>query len=1419
MKKSKHPILNMVLIFTLLLSLVSPAFPANQVVAAAAESILTVEQAIADNTGTATVEGYIVGYTIATNNYSKEAKDDNNLAIASSIDETDPGKIMPVQLPAKFRNEFGLATNPTNIGKKIQVTGTLQAYFTTPGIKSPTAITFVEDSEENPNKTAAVEANIIGRVEAGTKITLSSSTAGAAIYYTTNGETPTSASTLYEGPITINAATTIKAIAIADGLENSDVATFEYTLLSSMPIKEVRQLALNETAMTTGVVTATFGSPTNTVYIQDDDAGIVLYGAGQEVEIGDRVQAKGKLTQYQNLLELEVKKSDVTVIEKTTVPTPQIVTPGQLQEDKEAMLLTLEKVTIESTDGKNFTASTPDGETFVIRPDDAALLTVGATYDTITGVLGQYKETYQLIPRGAADIVADASKVQPVVATPGAGFIKAGEEITLSTNTKGATIYYTVNGDEPTTASTVYNAPITLTEDAIIKAIAVKDGLTSSSVATFTYTIMTGEMRIHHIQGAGHYSQFENQTVSDIEGIVTFVKDGSNFYMQDLQPDNDDQTSEGILVNKSSHGLKVGDVVSVTGTVEEYLNEGYSDRYTTDLPVTRIKASSFTKKESGHELPAPIVIGKDRIAPTEIIDNDSFAEFDPEEDGIDFYESLEGMYVEIENPKVVAPQSYGDLVVVPGSVETNTNAGGLKFTPEDANPERITIDLNDNSFVAKAGDSFNGSFKGVVSYGYSNYMVMPNKNELPTLVEGTTAREVTAIEKKEDKLTIATYNVENFSAVTEDARVTKIAQSIITNLKTPDIIQLTEIQDNDGEADSGNSSADQTYKVLIDKIAALGGPTYSFTDIAPVNNQDGGAAGGNIRVGFLYNPERVTLSEGTKGTATQAVGYENNSLTLNPGRIDPTNEAFKSSRKPLAAQFEFKGEKVVVIANHTNSKRGDMPLFGKTQPVVLQSEVQRNKIATVVNHFVKEIKTENPDANVVLLGDFNDFEFSNPLQIVKGNELINMIDRVPFEKRYSYSYQGNSQVLDHILVSNNMAADTEVDIVHINSSFMEEHGRASDHDPVLIQTTLQKQKEETFAKTYNLSAFKSNKLSVNTENSLVTMSADSSITEGITVKASATLKGEGLATTKVILNAAEANSYVDFKGATVQEVVIENANFNKIKGAENVQKWTVKDGVDASHIKFYNSAGPAIPSPVLPSAPETDADGYYANADGKTGEELKTALHNIIKGHTQLTYDEVKYALRDTDEDPNNPDNVLLLYTGRSQAKDTFGSGVDDWNREHVWAKSHGQFGTAKGPGTDLHHLRAADASVNSSRGHLDFDNGGTPHKEATDNKYDSDSWEPADRVKGDIARMLFYMAVRYEGTDGEIDLELADRVSTYPEPLHGKLSVLLEWNELDPVDDFERNRNEVIYNDYQHNRNPFIDHPEWVNEIWGDAA
>mgnify|MGYP003664386111 FL=1 len=232
---------------------------------------------------------------------------------------------------------------------------------------------------------------------------------------------------------------------------------------------------------------------------------------------------------------------------------------------------------------------------------------------------------------------------------------------------------------------------------------------------------------------------------------------------------------------------------------------------------------------------------------------------------------------------------------------------------------------------------------------------------------------------------------------------------------------------------------------------------------------------------------------------------------------------------------------------------------------------------------------------------------------------------------------------------------------------------------------------------------------------------------------------------------------------------------------------------------------------------------YYAAAIGQSGAALKASLNQIIKGHTRFSYSQVWDGLGYADEDPANSNNVILLYTGRSEPKTNragMSNSQDAWNREHVWAKSHGFPDRSQYAYTDLHHLRPADVSVNSSRGNKDFDVGGSEISEAPGNHTDADSFEPMDEVKGDVARMIFYMDVRYEGNDnsGTPDLSIANGTTNTGAALLGDLCTLLSWHLQDPVSDWERRRNNRIF-EWQKNRNPFIDNSGWASELYGASC
>lgn len=250
----------------------------------------------------------------------------------------------------------------------------------------------------------------------------------------------------------------------------------------------------------------------------------------------------------------------------------------------------------------------------------------------------------------------------------------------------------------------------------------------------------------------------------------------------------------------------------------------------------------------------------------------------------------------------------------------------------------------------------------------------------------------------------------------------------------------------------------------------------------------------------------------------------------------------------------------------------------------------------------------------------------------------------------------------------------------------------------------------------------------------------------------------------------------------------------------------------------------------IANAAEFNDAAYYAqvidaiNAND-SAENIKADINEVISAnHKKLSYSEVWTALTVTDEDPLNADNVILFYRGITKPKFANGSGSqstnqDNWNREHTWAKSHGFPSSSAYAYTDIHHLRPTDISVNSSRGNLDFDNSDAPLAESPENRVDSDSFEPRDQVKGDVARIVFYMDTRYAGFDSVTpDLQVVDALTSTGEPKLGKLCTLLAWSEADPVDEFEQNRNDSIY-EFQGNRNPFIDHPEWVSMLYSQSC
>ena len=239
--------------------------------------------------------------------------------------------------------------------------------------------------------------------------------------------------------------------------------------------------------------------------------------------------------------------------------------------------------------------------------------------------------------------------------------------------------------------------------------------------------------------------------------------------------------------------------------------------------------------------------------------------------------------------------------------------------------------------------------------------------------------------------------------------------------------------------------------------------------------------------------------------------------------------------------------------------------------------------------------------------------------------------------------------------------------------------------------------------------------------------------------------------------------------------------------------------------------------------------GYYNGTEGLRGDALKTKLNQIVSGqyfykstnvwfnNKNDSYSNAKLVFLESDADPDKPGNVIDVYRGKSYDGANYGTAAGTLNREHIWAKSHGAFPTNEAVYCDYHNLRPSEAAINRKKSNLDFDwvANGTEFEDSGC-FYSKDAWEPRTAVKGDVGRTLFYMDTRYQGVSGELDLTVVNALNTYPQPKHGKLDAVYEWNTLDLPDFFEVNRNEVIYK-YQGNRNPYIDNPYWVEMIWGN--
>ena len=601
---------------------------------------------------------------------------------------------------------------------------------------------------------------------------------------------------------------------------------------------------------------------------------------------------------------------------------------------------------------------------------------------------------------------------------------------------------------------------------------------TMAGDASIAFTTVAQVRRIREIQGLSHISPLTNQLVSHVPGVVT-ARRLNGFFMQDAAPDGDASTSEGMFVftgGAPAAAIAVGRAVTVSGRVAEFRQANRN----ADLTLTEIVQPTVTVGADGPDI-APTVIGEGGLVPPgRIIENDALGDvevsqlFDPDEDGIDFYERLEGMLVQVNDPRAVGPTAapnIGELPIVGDDGRFAgpwTARGGLLITPDDFNPERMHLDDEvlkalSTPFppmpAANVGDRLS-TVEAVVDYSFSNFKLQVTSP--PTVTDMGLEKETTEA-PDDDELSAGSFNVENLTplgsnpSAAQRAKYRALAETLVLRMQAPDLVAVEEIQDNNGTAGGTNSpvvDASETWRDLIRAIADAGGPAYDYRQIDPVAHQDGGAPGGNIRVGFLFRTDRgldfVDRPGGTSTNATRVVDSRHGpQLTLSPGRIEPGDDAWLASRKPLAGEFRWRGRTVIAVANHFASKGGDDPLFGRFQPPVRHTEIGpdgRHRQAALVNEFARQLLDADKQAHLLVLGDINDFDFSETVDILEsGGVMTSLYETLPADERYSYVFEGNSQVLDQILVSPSlMHPSPEYDSVHINAEFADQ---TSDHDP------------------------------------------------------------------------------------------------------------------------------------------------------------------------------------------------------------------------------------------------------------------------------------------------------------------------------------------------------------------------------------
>ena len=552
---------------------------------------------------------------------------------------------------------------------------------------------------------------------------------------------------------------------------------------------------------------------------------------------------------------------------------------------------------------------------------------------------------------------------------------------------------------------------------------------------------------IMEIQGNGQISPLAGERVETTGVVTLFTANGASLWLQDPDGDGDPDTSDGIFVSGGGFPMtgtrpEVGDRIRIVGTAEE-------QQFGQALPLTRLRTVEEIEVLSTGNPPPD-------AAPLEDLPDIAIP------DGISFWEPLEGMLAAVSEARVVAPtNAFGEFVVlseadaVPGSgyfpQTKQVLVGDLGAGAVDYNPERIMIDDTSlaSPIVVMPGDKVL-SLMGAVDFTFGNYKLQPAPgSELETHAPPTPPASTRSGPNGDTAIT--TFNVENLFDLVDDpvkddagstptpaeleTKLTKLAAAIEVELRLPEIVVVQEIENT------------AILQQLGDRVNAAAGTGYVATSFETSDVR-------GIEPGFLWDADRVDLAD-----AFQLAGPEVEAA-FGPSSPSP-------GREPLVGVFDVEGHEVTIMANHFKSKSEDDPLFGVNQPPTRITEVQRKLQAQVVRDFIDEVLAADPQAEVMVAGDLNDFAYGepgegadHPLAILEGGPgqppLTNLIDLEKDAERFTFVFDGNSQVLDHMLVSPALLGLVRAaDVLHFNASFPAVLAddaatpfRSADHDPL-----------------------------------------------------------------------------------------------------------------------------------------------------------------------------------------------------------------------------------------------------------------------------------------------------------------------------------------------------------------------------------